>query len=333
MLSLFRNNQSTTVFLLAVYIAVLRLPALLGWVLPERLGEGDGGLLFQTVFGWADGNATWSAIAAAVLVYIQALLVNRLADTYRLMDDRNWLPGTLYALAASCVPEFLFISPAMVAVTFVPIALQRIYSVYKQTLAYAAIFDGAFWISVAIFFHPPAFWCLAMAYFALFSLRSFPLREQFVFLTGIVSPLILAFSFFFWFDQAGLFWEMQWRRCLFWPSFGVPTDLQGILEAALLGIMLVICLLGFNVYFYKRLIQVQKYISILYWFFFAGVLATIFQFDLRLESLMLVMPTVGIFLAYLFQSTRNIPMTELIHFVLLVVLFGLQFFPKISGAF
>ena len=94
MLSLFRNNQSTTVFLLAIYTVCLRLPALVGWVHPpEKLGEGDGGLLFQSVFGWADKNAFVSAILAAGLVYVQALLVNRLADFYRMMDDRNWLPG------------------------------------------------------------------------------------------------------------------------------------------------------------------------------------------------------------------------------------------------
>lgn len=327
MLSLFRNNQSTTVFLLALYVAALRLPAILGWVQPEQLGEGDGGLLYQSLFGWADGNRTWSAIVAAGIVFVQALLVNRLADTYRLMDDRNWLPGTLYALAASAVPEFLFVSPALVAVTFVPIALQRIYSVYKQTLAFGAIFDGAFWITVAIFFHPPAFWGLPMAYFALFSLRAFPLREQFVFFTGILSPLILASAGFFWFDQAGTFWEMQWTRCLFWPSVGLSGELRALLEVGLMVILLLACLLGFNIYYHKRLIQVQKYISILYWYFFAGVLATVFQFELRLESLMLVMPTVGIFLAYLFQATRNIPMTELAHLALFAIVYLLQFFP------
>ncbi len=329
MLSLFRNNQSTTVFLLAIYVVCLRLPALLGWVQPpEKLGEGDGGLLYQTLFGWADKNATWSAVLAAAFVYVQALLVNRLADFYRMMDDRNWLPGALYVLAASCVPDLLFLSPALVAATFIPLALQRIFSVYRQTQAYGAIFDGAFWTVLVVFFHPPALWCLPMAYLGLFSLRSFSTREQIVFMTGILAPVVLALTGYFWFDLADSFLNIQLGQCIFWPSFSLPDDLNGTLKTSLAGLLLVVCLLGFNIYYHKRLIQIQKYMSILYWFCFAGLLATIFQFDLRLESLMLVMPTMGIFLAYLFQSTRNTPLLELFHLTLFVIVFLLQFFPK-----
>lgn len=332
MLSLFRNNQSTTVFILAFYVVLLRLPAVLGWVLPSvPLEAGNGGLLFQNMFGWAVGNATLSAIGAAVLVYIQALLVNRVADVFRLMDDRNWLPGAMYVLAASCVPDFLFISPAMVAITFLPLALQRMYSVYKQTVAFGAIFDSAFWVVVAVFFHPPAIWWIPVAYFALLSLRSFPTREQLIFLTGILSPVVLALTGYFWFDQAGSFLAVQLSSCIFVPSFNLPADLSNTLEAVLVGILMVICLLGFNIYYHKRLIQVQKYVTILYWFFFAGILATLFQFELRLESLLLVMPSIGIFLAYLFQSTRNKPLLELLHLVLLLAVYMLQFLPKILG--
>ena len=104
--------------------------------------------------------------------------------------------------------------------------------------------------------------------------------------------------------------------------------MYGTLKISFAGLFLIACLLGFNIYYYKRLIQIQKYVTILYWFCFAGLLATIFQFDLRLESLMLVMPTMGIFLAYLFQSTRNTPLLELFHLTLFIVVFLLQFFPK-----
>ncbi len=240
MLTLFRNNQSTTVFLLALYAGVLHLPALLGWVQPpEKLAEGDGGLLYQTFFGRADRNVTFSAISAAVLVFLQALLVNRLADTFRIMDDRNWLPGALYVLAASCVPDFLFLSPALVAATFIPIASLRIFSVYKQTVAYGAVFDSAFWITVASFVHPPAIWGLAVSYFGLFSLRSFPAREQFVFLTGILAPIVLAVAGYFWVDQAADFWQMQLSRWAYLPAFSLGLDLYGSLKLTLVGLLLV----------------------------------------------------------------------------------------------
>ncbi|MEQ1745922.1 MAG: hypothetical protein ABMA02_10875 [Saprospiraceae bacterium] len=333
MLALFRNNQSTTIFLLALYLILLRLPALLGWVQPqENLSEQDGGLLYRTLFGWAETSAFTSALTAAVLVFGQAVLINRLADFYRIMDDRTWLPGALYAATASCVPDFLFLSPALVATTFIPLALHRIFSVYRQSLAFGAIFDAAFWTVSAAFIHPPAIWSLAAAFLSLFSLRSFSTREQFIFLTGILTPLVLGLTGYFWQDQAGDFWSQQIGRSLYWPSVGMPESLSGTLKAILLSIIFVACLLGFNVYYHKRLIQVQKYVTIFYWFLFAAILATLFQFEWRSESLLLAAPSIGIFLAYLFQASRNTMLLELFHLLLLIAIFIIQFYPKVAQA-
>lgn len=328
MLQLFRNNQSTTVFLLALYVALLRLPAMLGWLSPPvGPGEALGGLLFRDVFGWADGNTQLSAIGAAVLVFIQALLVNRLVDTYRMMDDRNWLPGMFYALAASAVPDFHFITPELVGITFVPIALMRLFQVYKQSLAYSGIFDGAFWTTIGVLFYPPAVWFLPVAYFALFNLRSFPAREQLVFLTGILAPSFLALTGYFWFDQGGAFINTQLSRWVFIPGFHWPNDLYSSLKTALLGLFIALNLVGFNLFYHKRLIQIQKYITILYWFMFAGLAATFFQSTVRSGPFLLLMPTTGIFLAYWFQATRNTALLEIFHFTLLAVIFFIQFFP------
>lgn len=330
MLTLFRNNQSTTVFILAAYVAVLHLPAMLGWVSPAAPIEGidpAGGLLFETLFGWCRQSARLSAVVAAGLVLVQAILVNNLADTYRLMNDRNWLPGALYALCASCLPEFLFVGPALVAVTFLPLAMRSIFGVYKQSLAFGAIFDGAFWIAIAALFHPVALWCLPVGYFAYFNLRSFPAREQLVFTTGIFAPFFLALTSFFWYDQADAFFGTQFDL-LGWPSASLPADLYNSIKTALLGLLIVVTLLGFGIYYHKKLIQIQKYITILYWFMFAGLISALFCGQWRVENLLLAIPTVGIFLSYQFQSTRNYALVEFFHLLLLIGIFALQFYPR-----
>ena len=328
MLALFRSNHSTTVFILALYVAILHLPAILGWVPPPPLTpEEDGGLLFSDLFGWANSNPAKSAMVAAVLVLFQALLVNQLADTFRLLNDRNWLPGALYVLAASCLPEFLFVSPALVAVTCIPIVLRCVFSVYKQNLAFGPVFDTAFWVTMATLLYPPAVWCLPAAYFALFSLRSFSLREQMVFFSGIFTPFFLALCGYFWYNQATEFFQTQFSRWIFWPEFQLAPDLYSNVKIALLGFLLVVSLLGFNVYYYKKLIQVQKYITVLYWFFFASLAAALFHDRWRAEYFLLLMPSMGIFLAYLFESIRNRSLAEVLHLVLLGTLIFIQFFP------
>ncbi len=327
MLALFRNNRSTTVFILALYATILHLPAIIGWVeMPKVPETGDCGLLFDDLFGWATKNPTTSALVATVLVLFQALLVNQLADHFRLLSDRSWYPGAFYVLAVSVLPDFLFVSPALVAVTFIPIALQRIFSVYKQTSAFTAIFDSAFWVTLASLFFPPAVWCLPVAFLGLINLRSFSVREQVVFITGILAPCFIALSWYFWYDQAGLFLETQFSRWIHWPAFQFSDSLHGNIKTAMIGLLLLISILGFKVYFFKKLIQVQKYITIFYWFLFAGLGAALFHVQWRPEYFILIMPSVGIFLAYQFEAFRNKGLAEVFHLVLLGALFFIQLF-------
>lgn len=243
------------------------------------------------------------------------------------MEDRSWYPGVLYAAAVSSLPDFQYVSPALVAVTFLPIALRRIFSVYKQTQAYSPIFDAAFWICLATIFHPSAVWCLPAAYFALFNLRSFNPREQLVFFTGIFAPFFLALTGYFWYDRGGEFLQVQFTQWIAFPTFVFPSGYAGM-KTGLLVLLLVVGLLGFNVYYHKKLIQVQKYITIFYWFMFAGLVSMLCHPEMRLEFALLTMPSLGIFLAYLFQSIRNGLIAELLHSVLLAAIFLLQFYPK-----
>lgn len=330
MLAFFRNNQFTTAVTLALYVGLLHLPALAGWVPMPTPAKGAAGLAFGDLFGSIAGDARWSAVAATILVYIQALLVNKLADTFRLMNDRNWIPGVLYALVASCLPDFLFLTSPLVAVTFVPLALMRTFRVYKQTQAYGDVFDAAFWIALAALFHPAATWLLVTTFIGILILRSFPAREQIAFFTGILVPAFLAFTLYFWFDRGGEFVNTQFTQWISAPGTFFTNDLHTYLKTGLMAVLLVVVLTGFNVYYYKKLIQVQKFITIFYWFLFAGLIAAVLQPEMHTEYFILLMPSMAIFLSYSIQALRNLFMAEVFHFVLLAAAFFIQLFPNHS---
>ncbi|MEZ4943713.1 MAG: hypothetical protein R3D58_22790 [Saprospiraceae bacterium] len=330
MLAFFRNNHSTTAFILAVYIALLRLPAILGWVAPPEAATDDGGLLYMDLLGHLHDNPFFSAVLATALVYIQALAINWLTDHYRILDNRNWYPGALYGFAASCIPDFLFLSPTLVAVTFIPFALWSIFGVYKQTLVLSAAFNSAFWITVATLFYPPAVWLLPVAYLGLLNLRALSIQKQLVFFTGIIVPVFLTFTAYFWNDQAIAFLQIQFTRWLHSPAFQYSWDFYNTLKILFLSALLLVSILGFNVYYFHKLIQVKKYISILYWVILVSLATTLTHPEIRLEHALPAMPAVGIFLSLLGQSVRNTALADLLHLGLLLILFYIQFCPNIS---
>lgn len=324
MLALFRNNESFTVFLLAAYIGVLRLPAILGWVAPPEGEEAPAGWLYLWLLGGLGAAPLWSAIAAAGLVFVQALMVNRLANKYRMAEERTWLPGMLYGLMTSCVPDFLFLSPALVATTFLPLGLWRLFSVYRRPLAFSAVFDAAIWFTLATLFYPPASWFILVGFLSFFTLRSFSVREQMVYAVGVGAILIIAQAALFWYDRLEDFWAIQIANLIAWPQVSIPQDIHSRLSIGMMGLLLFIVAFGFNLYYHKRAIQIRKYIDILYWFLLAGVVSAFFRPSSTLDGFLLCGPTAGIFLSYLFQASRNNPLMELSHLVLFVAALMVQ---------
>ena len=283
--------------------------------------------MYETMFGWATTAPFYSALVAAMLVYLQALMVNRLADEFRLMNDRNWLPGLFYILVATALPEFLFVSAPLVAATFVPIALRRIFKAYKITQAAALVFDAAFWMSVAGLFYPPALILLVAAFIGVMVMRSFNLREQLIFLTGAIVPLFLAWLWYFWDDRGNEFRALQFGEIFQLYRFNASFDSKMLLKTAFLGSLLLVFLVGLGQYFQRKLIQTQKAITTLYWVLFTGGLLMLLRSEWRWEHFLLPAAAAGIFLAFSFQGIRNRLLAEMLHLALLGLLFFIQIFP------
>ncbi|HRI62171.1 MAG TPA: hypothetical protein PK228_20665 [Saprospiraceae bacterium] len=328
MLSLFRNNQFTTAIPLALYVVLTHLAALLGHLKPaEGIGL-DGGVLYQAWFAWmgGDGQAVWSAAGASVLVFIQALYVNILADEFRLLSDRTWLPGLFYALVAACMPDFLYLSPPLVAITFFPIVLRRIFSAYNQPKATALVFDAAFWTTVAALFYPPAVFLLIAVYFGLGIMRSYSFRERMVSLTGIITALFLAWLWYFWTDRGWDFWHIQFGSLFGFYGFSDFTiDWKTALKWALPVLFFLTILLSYGTYMFRKLIQTQKCISVLYWFLFVGGLAFLLQTQPNPAYFILLAAPTGIFLSLTFSTIRNRSMADIIHLALLGFVLFIQF--------
>jgi hypothetical protein len=326
-LFLFRNNQISTAVLLAVYVLLTHLAAISGYLPIPHSGGGGSGLLYESIFGWLAGLPYVSAIIAAMLVFLQAFMVNQLADTFRLLGDRNWLPGLFYVFAVSAIPDFLFLSPALVATTFIPLVLRKIFHSYKTPQATALIFDAGFWMTVGSLFYPPMLLLMLAAYVGVNVMRSFSLREQMVFWIGLLVPFFLAWLFYFWNDRGMEFWGAQAGRVRETGQFPGWQDIRYVFEIGFLVLMLAMVVLNFGLFYRRKLIQAQKCITVLYWFVCIGVLSVFLQSGINLSHAAVVMPGVGVFLSMWLSSFKRRFIAEIIHVVLLIVLLAIQYIP------
>ncbi|MEZ4895159.1 MAG: hypothetical protein R2778_19360 [Saprospiraceae bacterium] len=323
MLQLFRNIQFTTAITLAVYVVLSHWAALSGQ-LTANADMQDSGLLYTSLFGWLSKEAFWSALYACILVYIQALLANRLADEFRILADRSWLPGMAYALVVSALPDFQFFSAPLVAATFVILSLRKIFQTYKSPKSPVLVFDASLWMAVSCLFYPKALLLLIAVYLGIGIFRSWNFRDQIAFAAGVFVPLFLAWVGYFWFDMGGEFRAAQFGNLYGLFRFDMRTDAVFMIKAAILILIFLILMVNYGTFARVKAMQTQKCVSVLFWCLLVSALIVLLRPEWRWEAFALTAAPIGIFLGMAFQEMRS-GLAELLHIIILGLIVLLQY--------
>jgi hypothetical protein len=327
-ISLFKNNQVSTSIFLLVYILLLRLPAVLGWVeAPVWVGGELGGPLFRALPDWLIQPGLPSQIAATVLVAILAFAVHNVVGQYRMTENRDWVAGMTTGLVGSLFPDLLWLSPALLAAVFLPFVFAQIMSMYKRPLAFATTFNVGFWLGISTLFYPPFLLFLAPAIFGVRLIRLYSIHERLILLVGLFVPMFLVWSWAYWFDQTELYWTALNEAVSFRWMIHIPETGSDWLRLITVAIAVLLVILSSGRFLRKQLMQTRKYISVVLWFIPFGLLGMLFFSQPGYMHFGILIPAIGAMLGLSFSSMKNNSLAELLHLVLLACLFGILFYP------
>lgn len=325
MLALFRTNQLVLSVLLIFYVAGLHIA---GFVFPETTANSNPGILSEWLMTWAGEGSLLSKVFVILLLFLQGILLNIIVASNRLTTEVSLYPGLFYILIASSLPDFQHLSPLHLANTFYIIVIMELMSTYKKSSAADRIFNAGFWAAVASFFYFSYIIFLFLVFIALNVLRAFNIKERLMFIIGAIVPYILLGVYFLWNDQFDFFIQAQ-----FFDNINV-LDFKGILsrfsyvKLAIFALLLLIILFSYGSYTFKRNIQVQKKISILYWGMFIALFSIFFQAGIRLDHLLILTVPIGVLLSINFSLMKK-NTAELLHLLLLVFVILLQLQPHL----
>jgi len=301
-LSLFRTNQIAFNLLLIVYIFLVRASAFFTTVPKENyIGQG---VLSDGLHNMVGSNSISALILASILIFLQALLINIIVAKFRLGTSVSLFPGLFYALVASMIPEFLALSPALLANTFFILALWELFETYRKNNIAGHIVNVGFWIGVASLFYFSEVIFLLLAVIGLSVLRAFRLRELIMLLIGFIVPYIISVVYFFWYDQLGDFWQNHVLNGFSFLDFALEANLKSYILLGLFLLLGLIALFSLNSYYAKKNIQAQKNISVLYWALLFAAISAVFQPQLQFYHFLLFMPPLGIFLSFNFLKMK-----------------------------
>ena len=343
MIALFRLNDPYRLIFVLLALIGLRIPFFMEELIPtvtafrwmligEQLSGGD--ILYKEVYDYigplAGGvfqgfdllfgrSLQGSMVLAAVLVFIQAVIFNNLLLINKAYSEGTYIPAYCYVLFTAFHFDFLTLSPALLALTFVLLALSNIFKRIDNQTKDELFMGTGIYLGIASLLYLP---CVVLFFTFLVILvvfsNSLP-RRLMLMTVGFLLMLMLAASYAYFMEALGGFLDFYlyslWKveRLNYFGNWKVILILvfPFLLVATAMAI---VYLKGKYANFQLKFIQAQL-------FLLAGCgLMMLVTVEKAYFSWIFMMPIVAFFMVHLFLLIRNVLYQESLNLSIIVIL-------------
>ncbi len=188
MIGIFKQKTPANTALLFIFGLLIKLPLFL-YPRPLQL-QNDDGILFRFLFAplALPEHALLCSVIAFVLLYIQALILTFAVNEYRLTTKPNFLPGMAYLLITSLMPEWNYLSAALVSSTLIIWSFSKLFRLYNLTAAKGTIYDIGLLTGISSMIYFPSVIFGICILFGILILRTFRINEVLLLLLGVATP-------------------------------------------------------------------------------------------------------------------------------------------------
>jgi hypothetical protein len=269
---IFKANSPNNNFLLFIYGLLLKLPFII-FPKPASLQPADG-MLYRSLVHYGQtslGTPALLNIFAVILLFIQAVMLNKMVNDHRLLQRPTYLTGMSYLLVTSVFSDWFVFSSALVANTFLIWVWSKLSSLHNQPSPKTSIFNIGLAISLAAFFYQPAIVFVLLFIIGMASTRPFRFNEWIIGVFGLLTP--------FYFFAVWLFLSGRWDSFV-WPEYKVALPKFHQTPLALTAIILVATAMLIGIYFIqsnmrRQIVQTRKSWFLIY---FYGIVAAFVPF-------------------------------------------------------
>lgn len=282
------------------------------------------GYFYRYVLGWLESagkSFPWIySIIAFILLYAQAMAINRLVNGQKLLPRPNFLPAMTYLLITSLFPQWQVLSAQLIMTSLLVWIVAQLSQLYNSPNARTILFNAGLALGLATLIYFPGMAFLLLVAVGLAITRPFRLPEWIITLVGLATP--------FYFYAAWLFMSDQWQHVrlpvVSVASEGFKSNAWVFASLAILLIALVTGT-GFTQNSIGRLlVQSRKCWSLIYLYLAVALLMPVLSASYGLANWFLALvPASSIISAALFYPDRKW-FAHVIHWglVILVVVQG-----------
>ncbi len=322
MLSLLRSNNPSIVLLYVIYLIAFRISAI--WSTTPPLVVADSSPISFVIFNYLQqfsGLGWLSLLLAAALTFVQALLVNLIINENKITAKKNYLGGGVHIVFVSFFTEGIYLSPALIAATFILLMLRSLFLLAKADKQNGNIFNLGFMISLAALFYFPTWGFLLFLMLGLGTVRPFVFREWIILLLGVIAPLFVLFTIFFYNDLS-----LPTVTLHNW-TLGVQISELMKIQLVFLGVIALFVIVTSQSALRGVAIQVRKFSSLLQFSLFITIGTFFLQVNLHWSHAVWLAIPLSILLTMFLLLIRRIVWAEILHSVLILIIIAFQIIP------
>lgn len=221
MLHLVRNNNPLTVLILSIYGVAINWPVLFNPQLPQ-IPEQD--FLYRIITNFLNviffGSAFAFTLFSIVLLILQALYLNAVANKHKLFTSNTYLVAFVYISFTSLYMHFGIFSQPLLLNWIIILLIDYMLQLAQAQKPRKLIYNAGFVVGVGALLIFPALFYVLLLIVSISLLRNFNPVEMVVALLGVLTPIYFAAGLLYLFDA--FHWLLEWLRL----GFNLPRRIE-----------------------------------------------------------------------------------------------------------
>lgn len=325
MIGIFRTYNPLTLIWLALLLVVLRigyafhLPDQTHFVLLEPYVQS---VILVSYQNFLSPGA--NMFMAAIMVFIQAIILNYIINLHNLLGKPTFLPALMYVTISGLFTRFLILSPPLICNFLLLWLLFKLVRLYKAEDAKALAYDLGLIVAVGTLIYFPFVYLILVVWIALIIFRPPDWRDYIASILGYATVFFFLAVFYYLNDRLGVFYQI-------WLPLGTkfPSQIRGNYYNYLVLVpVLIILILGtfkLQENFFRSYVLIRKTFQLLFFIFLIAGLSFYVKAQFMLSHFLLCTIPVAIFSAYYFLYAGKKWWYESLYLILAAAIIYFQF--------
>jgi len=276
---------------------------------------------FFKITAW---DKTFELIVCAILVCVQAQMINRLNQEYYILKVNSYLPGIIFILITGSLMPLHRVQPVLISNILLLMSIDQILQCHKKEKVIENLFNSGFYLFIACLFYRGMVFYLFVPYAGLVLFRSFNLREWLMPVSGFLLPGILLAGILLLLNNSGSFYDNYFMNFQF--SFIDFSEVKISIPSIIFYSYIFILIVFARITYRNNKIDSRRYFVFLNFIFLLSVIVFLTFTTSFIESIFIISIPLSFVLSYLIINLKREFVANIVVLFLLGIAVWIRFF-------